>query len=217
MANKAKQTANENPIEAAERILAELQAKQDKTVKAREADDRELGSVSYAALAAGDKDAAEKLEHVKERALRRDLEIKAIQSAIAQAQQNLVEAKADEAAADQRRVALEIQRLAKELREAGKLADEGLAMFLDATNVMQHIVSRFSTLGLGNPSAIQFVSLGERATRTVLMETAFKRAFEVLPPGQRQSFASFTAEWAVMLDKVTSAKLEQTKQTEDAA
>jgi hypothetical protein len=206
-----KQTTNENPIETAERTLRELQAKHDAVSATRAEDDREMGRVSLAAHS-GDAEAGRRLDGVVEKMLRRDLELKSIASAIAQAQHNLAEAKADAVAADQRRVALEIQRLTKELREAGKLADEGLAMFLDATNAMHHIVSRFSTFGLGNPSAIQFVSLGERATRTVLMETAFKRAFEVLPPGQRQSFGSFTAEWAVMLDKATSAKLEHTKE-----
>src|SRR5262249_54840606 len=122
------------------------------------------------------------------------------------------EAQANEAAAGQRQAALEIKRLAKELREAGKIADEGLAMFLDATNTMHHVVTRFSTLGLGNPSTIQFVSLGQRAVRTVLIDTAFKRAFEVLRPSERQSFASFTAQWAASLDKVIDAKLAQLKQ-----
>jgi hypothetical protein len=151
-------------------------------------------------------------QDIRERALRRDLELKNIASAIAEAKRRVAEAKADEAAADQRRVAMEIQRLAKELREAGKLADEGLAMFLDATNAMHHAVSRFSSLGLNNPSSVQFVSLGERAVRTVLMETVFRRAFEHLGPAERKSFASFTAEWAAMLDKATAAKLEQTKE-----
>src|SRR6516225_9538390 len=152
----AKVKANvENPIEAAERILAELQAKQDRTVKAREADDRELGSVSYAALAAGDKDAAEKLERVKDRALRRDLEIKAIRSAIAQAQHNLAEARAVAAAADQRRVALEVRGLIKSLRDAGTVCDEALATFAASSNVMKGIIQKINALGFTHPSATQ--------------------------------------------------------------
>src|SRR5262245_16579933 len=129
MANKAKQTPNKNPIQAAERILAELQVKHDKAVQARENDDRELGAVSYSALATGDKDASEKLERVKDRALRRDLEIKAIRSAIAQAQNNLTEAKTAEAKADQRRVALEVRGLLTSLRDAGQVCDEALQTF----------------------------------------------------------------------------------------
>ena len=203
-------------LEHAEKVLHDLEAKQADLAASRASDESEMASVSYEAHTGNEK-AAAKLEALRERALRRDLELKNIASAIQVAKERVALAQAEEAKAEQRRVAMEIQRLTKELREAGKLADEGLAMFLDATNAMHHIVSRFSTFGLGNPSAIQFVSLGERATRTVLMETAFKRAFEVLPPGQRQSFASFTAEWAVMLDKATSAKLEQTKQKEAAA
>ena len=206
-----KQVANENSVEIAERTLRDLQEKHDRVAATRADDDREMGNVSYKAHS-GDTEASKRLDSVVERMLRRDLELKSITSAIMVAQQNLAEAQDAERKADERRVALEIRRLAKELREAGKLADEGLAMFLDATNAMHHIVSRFSSLGLGNPSAVQFVSLGERAVRTVLMETVFRRAFEHLGPADRKNFASFTAEWAVMLDKATSAKLEQTKE-----
>ena len=79
----AKQTTKVNPVEAAEKILADLQSKCDRIAALREADDRELGAVSYQALAAGDRDAANKLEAIKDRATRRDIELKAIRSAIA--------------------------------------------------------------------------------------------------------------------------------------
>jgi chromosome segregation ATPase len=212
MTMATKTTTKLSDLENATKILNDLEAKAAELAETRASDERELEAISFEAHGAGDQKALARLETIKARAVKRELDAKSLDAAVAEAKRRVAEAKADEAKAEQHRVALEIQRLKKELREAGKLADEGLAMFLDATNVMQHIVSRFSTLGLGNPSAIQFVSLGERATRTVLMETAFKRAFEVLPPGQRQSFASFTAEWAVMLDKATATKLEQTKE-----
>lgn len=70
-----KNVTNETPAQAAERILVELQKKHDKVAAEREADDRELGAVSYAALAADDKDARQKLEAVKDRTLRRDLAV----------------------------------------------------------------------------------------------------------------------------------------------
>jgi hypothetical protein len=198
-------------VENAQKTLHELETKRDAVTASSQNDEAEMGAIAYLAHT-GDEKASAKLETLRDRAIRRDLELKSVDAAIAVAKQNVEVAKAAEAAADQRRVALEIQRLAKELREAGKLADEGLAMFLDATNAMHHIVTRFSALGLGNPSAVQFVSLGERAIRTVLMETVFRRAFEHLGRAERKSFASFTAEWAAMLDKATSAKLEQTKE-----
>jgi hypothetical protein len=216
MANKAKQTANENSTEAAEKVLADLVAKRDSVAQARAADEAAMADVAFEAHT-GDQRAEAKLETLKERVLRKDLELRSIDSAVQVAKEKVALAQAEEAKANEKRVALEIQRLTKELREAGKLADEGLAMFLDATNAMHHVVSRFSSLGLGNPSAVQFVSLGERAVRTVLMETVFRRAFEHLGPAERKSFGSFTAEWAAMLDKATAAKLEQTKQKEVAA
>src|SRR6516164_2534647 len=143
----SKQTTKLNAVENAQKTLHELEAKRDAVTASRQNDERELEAVAFAAHT-GDQKASAKLETLRDRAIRRDLELKSVDAAIAVAKQNVEVAKAAEAAADQRRVALEIQRLAKELREAGKLADEGLAMFLDATNVMQHIVSQFSTLGL---------------------------------------------------------------------
>jgi hypothetical protein len=208
----AKKIANENPIEAAERILAELQARHDKTVKARENDDRELGSVSYSALATGDKDAAEKLEHVKELALRRDLEIKAIRSAIAQAQQNLVEAKADAAAADQRRVALEVRTLLKSLRDAGAVCDEALATFAASSNVMKDIIQKMNALGFHHPSSTQYMSLGERAVRGTLVNTPFQRGFESIAPRERKNFNEFVGQWCISIEREIAARLGETKQ-----
>ena len=217
MANKAKQTPNENPSEAAERILAELHAQQDKTVKAREADDRELGSVSYAALAAGDKDAAEKLERVKDRALRRDLEIKAIRSAIAQAQHNLAEARAVAAAADQRRVALEVRGLIKSLRDAGTVCDEALATFAASSNVMKGIIQKINALGFTHPSATQYMSLGERAVRGMLVNTPFQRGFESIAPRERQNFNDFTSRWCESLEREIAIRLGESKTEREVA
>jgi len=206
MATK-KTATNETAIQTAERILVELQAKQDKTVKAREADDRELGAVSYSALAAGDKDAAAKLESVKERALRRDLEIKAIRSAIAQAQNNLAEAKDDAAKAEERRVAGELQELAEMMREAGKKCDRGLAMMIEGSNDLRKIVQATNQRGLGNPSAQQLQSLGSRAVLGALVNSPFAKSFEHLAPRERQSFLAVTEAWAGMVEKFTSHKL----------
>ena len=84
-----KQTTNETPVEAAQRVLAELQAKHDKVAAARESDDREMGAISYSAHT-GDVKAATALIDIRERAIRRDHELTSIRSAIAIAQQGSV-------------------------------------------------------------------------------------------------------------------------------
>src|SRR5262249_9845936 len=126
----------------------------------------------------GNAKAAKRLAEIHSAIAMHGSELASLDAAIKAAGERLRQAQEAEARAEERRIALEIRKLAKELKEAGRIADEGLAMFADATNAMHHIVCRLNALGLGNPSALQFVSLGERAVRTVLMETAFRRAFE---------------------------------------
>jgi hypothetical protein len=214
MANKAKQTSNENPIEAAERILAELHAQQDKTVKAREADDRELGSVSYAALAAGDKDAAEKLERVKDLALRRDLEIKAIRSAIAQAQHNLAEAKADEAAAEQKRCAGEARVIVDRIDSLFASADLHFKQAMDALLAADKRIDELHQIGFQYPTPVQL-----RANIVYALETCMTALPKYLwdelsrgglrypSPGQRRTFSKFWTDMSANLGREIANRL----------
>ena len=180
----AKKANHENPVETAERSIRALQEKHDRVSAARAEDDREMGHISLAAHS-GDAQASKKLDTVVERMLRRDLEIKSITSAIVVAQHNLAEAKADEAAADQKRIALEVRGLIKSLRDAGTVCDEALATFTARSDAMRQIIAKMNALGFNHPSANQLMSLGERAVRTALVQTAFARAFESIPPSER--------------------------------
>ena len=211
-----KQVANENSVEIAERTLRDLQEKHDRVAATRADDDRETGNVSYKAHS-GDTEASKRLDSVVERMLRRDLELKSITSAIMVAQQNLVEAKADEAAADQRRVALQARSLLASLRDAGKTCDEALATFAAGSDVMRRIIQEINALGFHHPTGMQYMSLGERAVRTALVNTAFSRAFEAIPPSERQEFNDFVGKWCVALEREIAARLGETKQTEKVA
>jgi len=151
MATK-KQVTNESSVEIAERTVRELQAKHDRVSAARAEDDREMGRVSLAAHS-GDAEASKRLDTVVERMLRRDLEQKSITSAIMVAQQRVAEAKADAAAAEQRRVALELRELAKVMHAAAKKCDAGLAMLTEGAKEMRDAIALTNARGLGNPSA----------------------------------------------------------------
>jgi hypothetical protein len=211
-----KQIANESPVATAERALRELQEKYDRVSAARAEDDREMGRVSLAAHS-GDAEASKRLDTVVERMLRRDLELKSITSAIAAAQHNLVEARADEAAADQRRVALEVRSLLKSLRDAGAVCDNALAEFAAGSNAMKEIIQRINALGFHHPSAMQLVSLGERAVRGTLVNSPFARAFETIAPRERQNFNDFTGQWLVALEREIAARLGEIKPKEAVA
>jgi len=218
-----KKIANENPIEAAERILAELQARYDRTVQARESDDRELGAVSYSALAAGDKDASEKLERVKEQALRRDLEIKAIRSAIAQAQNNLAEAKAAEAAAEQKRCAAEAQVIVDRIDSLFASADLHFRQAMDALEAAHARIEDVHGLGFAYPTAVQL-----RANIIYALETCMARLPKYLwdelsrggvrwpSPAQRRTFSQFWAAMSASLSREIATRLGE-KHKEDAA
>ena len=81
-----------NAVEHAQKILHELESKRDAVTASGQNDQSELESVAFAAHT-GDQKAAAKLETLKERALRRDLELKSVDAAIAVAKQNVETAK----------------------------------------------------------------------------------------------------------------------------
>ena len=111
---------------------------------------------------------------------------------------------------------MEVRGLLKSLRDAGAVCDEALATFATGSNAMKEIIQRMNALGFNHPSGTQFVSLGERAVRTTLVHTAFARAFEAIPPRERQNFNDFTSRWAESLEREIAARLGETKQTEAA-
>jgi len=193
----------------AQKVIDDLEAKKSELAAARANDESGMEAVAYAAHT-GDQKAQAKLETLRERALRRDLEMRNLGSAIAEALRRLAIAQDAEAKDEQRRVALEVRGLLKSLRDAGTVCDEALSTFADGANAMKEIIQQINALGFHHPSGTQFVSLGERAVRTMLVNTAFARAFEAIPPRERQHFAEFTYRWAESLDR------EITKQKEVA-
>jgi hypothetical protein len=215
MANKAKQTANENSTEAAEGVLADLIAKRDSVAQARAADEAAMADVAFAAHT-GDQKSEAKLETLKERVLRKDLELRSIDSAVQVAKEKVALAQADEAAADQRRVALEVRGLLNSLRDAGTVCDEALATFAASSNVMKGIIQKINALGFAHPSGTQFMSLGERAVRGMLVNTPFARGFESIAPRERQNFNDFTGRWIESLEREISARLGETKPHKEA-
>jgi len=77
----AKANHVENPIEAAEEILADLEAKRAAIAQARAADENAMAELAFEAHT-GDQRAEAKLETLKDRVLRKDLELRSIDSAV---------------------------------------------------------------------------------------------------------------------------------------
>src|SRR5262249_43518711 len=153
-----------NEVQKSEAVIADLETKRAACVKRGTELADERAAVALDAHT-GNAKARKRLDEINAGIAAYGSELASFDAAIKAAGERLQQAQNAEAKAEERRIALEIRKLAKELKEAGKLADEGLAMFADATNAMHDTVCRLNALGLGNPSAMQFVSLGERAVR----------------------------------------------------
>ena len=177
----AKNATKLSAPEHAEKVLHELEAKQADLTASRASDESEMASVSYEAHTGNEK-AAAKLETLRERALRRDLELKNIASAVQVAKEKVALAQAEEAKAEQKRVALEVRGLLRSLRDAGKTCDEALETFAASSNVMKDIIQKMNALGFHHPSSTQYMSLGERAVRGMLVNSPFARGFESIAP-----------------------------------
>ena len=174
--------------------------------------ERELEAISFAAHGAGDQKALARLETIKAHAVNRGADMKSLDAAITEAKRRVAEAKADEAAADQRRVAHELRELAKVMRSAAKKCDDGLAMLTEGAKEIRTAIAQTNARGLGNPSATQLQSLGERAVLAAMIEMPWARAFQHLAPGQRQTFAGgagFVSQWAASIERAVDAKLKQ--------
>jgi hypothetical protein len=203
----AKVKANvENPIEAAQKVLADLVAKRDATAQARAADESTMAELAFEAHT-GDQRAEAKLETLKERALRKDLELRSIDSAIQIAKEKVALAQAEAARAAERAVAAELKELAKHMRASAKKCDAALAMLTEGAKEIRDAIARTNARGLGNPSATQLQSLGERAVLTALLEMPWARAFQHIAPRDRQTFVGFATQWAFAIERAVDAKL----------
>jgi hypothetical protein len=213
----AKTTTKLSDLENATKILNDLESKAAELAETRASDERELEAISFEAHGAGDQKALARLETIKARAVKRELDAKSLDAAVAEAKRRVAEAKADEAAAGKHRVALEVRGLLNSLRDAGKVCDETLATFAASSNVMKDIIQKMNALGFHHPSSTQFMSLGERAVRGMLVNTPFQRGFESIAPRERKNFNEFVGQWCISIEREIAQRLGETKQTEKVA
>jgi len=202
----AKNATKQSELESAEKVLHELESKKLDLVAERSRDEADMGAIAYAAHT-GDQKCSAMLETLQDRALKRDVEARNLDSAIAEATRRVGAAQDAERQAKEARVASELQELAQMMREVGAKCDHALKQFAEASNDLRKIIGATNQRGLGNPSAQQLQSLGERAIRGVLVNTPYAKAFEHLAPRERQDFALFTGSWASAIERFVSQKL----------
>jgi len=191
----------------AQKIVDDLEAKAAELAASSAADQRELEAISFEAHASEDQKALARLETIKSRVVKREVDARSIDSAITEAKRRVVSAQDAERQAEEARVASELQELAQMMREVGAKCDHALKQFVEASNDLRKIIGATNQRGLGNPSAQQLQSLGERAIRGALVNTPYAKAFEHLAPRERQDFALFTGSWASAIERFASQKL----------
>lgn|SRR5262245_31154224 len=194
-------------ITDAQKVVDALEARKAELAKASASDETEMAAVAYAAHT-GDEKSAAKLETLRDRAIRRDVEARNLDSAIAEAWRRLAVAQDAEARAEEARIAAELVELAQIMRESGVKADRGLKLMIEGANELKRIIQAMQERGLNNPSAAQLQALGSRAIKGAIVDSPFAKDFEHISPRERQSFAAFTSGWASAIERNVSTKLE---------
>src|SRR6516165_8739895 len=115
----------------AQKIVDQLESKAAELAETRASDERELASISFAAHASEDQKALARLETIKARAVKRELDAKSLDAAIAEAT----------------KVAEEIAELAGIVREAGARADKALTQFITASNDIKKCIAALQQRG----------------------------------------------------------------------
>jgi hypothetical protein len=207
-----------NAVEHAQKILHELESKRDAVTASGQNDQSELESVAFAAHT-GDQKAAAKLETLKERTLRRDLELKSVDAAIAVAQQNVEAAKAAELAAEQKRIAEEARVIVDRVDSLFASADKHLTLAFDALKAADARIEELHVRGFAFPTAIQVRTNALFALQTYLMalpkywwNELAHGGVRFLAPHERRSLQQCWSKMAGSIGREIAARLGETKQ-----
>jgi hypothetical protein len=206
----AKKTANDqSPLELAEATLSALQQKRARLAAKREDDDRELAQISYQAHT-GDKDAAERVDAIHARKMKRESEIQSVDFAIAEATKRVQQARAAETQAQAREVVREILKRTDTLVSLAQSLDDANTLRVEASRAIADELMEMRSLahgvGLHVPSHDQYLAMGARADQTAGMQTPFARdVAEHLPPNQRRTHMSYATQWRDAITKSAAA------------
>src|SRR5262249_1935893 len=177
------------------------------------------------ALAAhtGDQRAAAKLETIRERELRRQLDLTGIDAAITAAKQNVESAKANEAAAEQKRLAGEARVIVDRIGSLFEAADTHFKQAFDALKAADGRIEELHRLGFAFPTALQIRANVIYALETCLMSLPkylwnelSRSGVRFLAPGQRRTFSQFWSQMSASLGREIATRLGETKRKEVA-
>jgi hypothetical protein len=206
----SKTTKATNNVQSAQAIVDELEARKTEMAASRASDERELAEISFAAHGAGDQKALARLETIKARIVKREVDAKSLNAAVDEAKRRFADARNAEAMAEAARVAEEVAEIAGILRESGAEADKALARFIAATQSVSKCIAGLQERGVNSPNGAQLLALGRRAVLAAMIETPLRREFEHLSPRERTRFSEFCSGWAnALLRNVGKTKQEK--------
>jgi hypothetical protein len=169
----------------------------------------------------GNAEARKQLDALNLESAQHASELASLGEAITAAQARLATAKAVAARAQERRDALVLRKAVKRFSDAGHRLDAVLADLSSTAQVLGAALDAVHAAGSPSPSHQQLMSLGERALRTALMATPWRRAFDSVPPGERRSVADLVDVWSGNIERGIAHRLavldEQPRQTTEAA
>src|SRR5262249_17398855 len=148
-----------------------------------------------------------RLESIKARVVKREVDGKSLDAAIAEAKRRVADAKNAEAMAEAARVADELLELATMFREAGGKCDRALKLLAQGRSELRKSVQGENQRVWGNPSPAKLQALGSRAILEMINNSPYAKFFPHIAPAERKSFATFTEAWAAMIERHVNTKL----------
>jgi hypothetical protein len=200
-----------NDTERAEKILTELRGKRAAAVAHGVALGEERTRLAFGAHALGDSKSRKRLDEINRESALHDSELRSLDAAISEAAARVERARQAEAQAQGRGVARELLKraahlveLAQTLDDANRIRGEVSCAIAEELTQMRQIAHG---LGVFVPTEQQFLSLGERAERTTLMEMPFHRIAERLSPNEKRNHSSYAQPWRDQIVKGCAALL----------
>src|SRR5262249_4139586 len=208
----AKTTTKLSSIDA-QKIVDDLEVRRADSAAQPAADQREIESIALAAHT-GDQRAAAKLETIRERELRRQLDLTGIDAALTAAKRNVEAAKADEAAAEMKRCAREARVIVDRIDSLFASAASDFRKAMAALTPADKRIEELHQLGFQYPTAVQL-----RANVVYALETCMTALPKYLwdelsrgglrypSPGQRRTFSKFWTDMSANLSREIANRL----------
>ena len=186
-------------VDKANEVLSGLQAQRDALIaRAHELEERRQ-AIAFDAHS-GNKAARAKLDETNSESVTFEYELKSIDSALIEAGKRLAVAEQAQALAQEKQNAQALRAAVDEFVAHATAIDEAFASVVKEAMALEETLKTIHSLGSQFPSRAQLDSLGTRALLTAIQGTPWRRDFETIAPGQRQTFSALVGTWAERIE-----------------